>query len=176
VSEFDDLVREHLASLSDDELRRLGADVGVDISFGEGEAAHPEPSPPPGDPGEDERQGVEGVSLPRLVSARSLVENPDDLDAGDFEPSLSGMLYKGFRIIPEHEWPAEAHRYPEEGVAGHANQKRRFYVESATGDIGLVPWEGSQVVWPWESGWDQDMYRPEVTSLLKEDKEKKKQR
>jgi len=84
------------------------------------------------------------------------------------------MLYKGFRIIPEHEWPPEAHRLPSPGVAGHANQKRRFYVESETGEIGMVPWEGSQVVWPWESGWEQDLYRPEVTSLLKEEKKERK--
>jgi len=43
-----------------------------------------------------------------------------------------------------------------------------------TGEIGMVPWEGSQVVWPWESGWEQDLYRPEVTSLLKEEKKERK--
>jgi hypothetical protein len=112
------------------------------------------------------------IPLPGLVRARDLIAS-EDLDQGDFEP---GGLYKGFQILPREQWPPESDLTPdpERGIVGHANQTRRFYVVSPLGTVGLVPWEGSQVVWPWEQAWRQDLYRPEVQTFLKDDREGKK--
>lgn len=113
-------------------------------------------------------------ALSTLTTARSLLPADYDEDEGDFEPSPEGTRYKGFLLVAPSEWPPEAHVWPSEGVAGHANQKARFYVLSPAGRVGLVPWPGSKVVWPWDAGWLQDAYRSEVTPLLKDEKEKKK--
>jgi len=102
-------------------------------------------------------------SLPAgLGTARDLLAGLDE-DEGDFEP---GGLYKGFRIIPQHLWPDEprhAARWPS-----------RFYVHTDRDTPGLVPWVGSQIVWPWERAWHADLHREQVESFLKEDKKEKK--
>ena len=104
---------------------------------------------------------------PDLVRASDLVTDPETLDQGDYEPGPEGdTLYKSFPILAREDWP-------EDHEALHGNQKRRFYVRSYGGVTGMVPWDGSQIVWPWEQAWVQDLYRPEVTSLLKEEKKKK---
>jgi hypothetical protein len=104
-----------------------------------------------------------------LVRASSLVENIEDLDQGDFEPGAEGMRYKGFPIVGVRDWP-------DDHEILHGNQKRRFYVRSLAGTIGLVPWEGAQVVWPWEQAWRQDLHRSQVESFLKEEPKEKKRR
>jgi len=96
-----------------------------------------------------------------LVTAASLLGPDYDEDQGDFEP---GGRYKGFEIVPPAEWPH---------VARHAHIKRRFYVRY-NDTMGLVPWPGSMIVWPWEAAWEQDLYREEVTSYLKEPEKKGK--
>jgi len=103
--------------------------------------------------------GAAEVQRAGLVSARSLLPADYDEDQGDFEP---GGRYKGFEIVPPAEWPH---------VARHAHIERRFYVRY-NDTMGLVPWPGSMIVWPWEAAWEQDLYREEVTSYLKEDEKK----
>ena len=108
-----------------------------------------------------------------FARASDLVSDPEDLDQGDYTPDGA---YKGFPIIPRSEWPevADVMPDPKRGIVGHANQKGRFYVKSPDGTVGLVPWDGSQIVWPWEeTAWAQDLHRPEVQSLLKEEKPRK---
>jgi hypothetical protein len=75
--------------------------------------------------------------------------------------------YKGFEILPRNQIPQSL-------PAVHASLSDRFYVASPLGAVGLVPWMGSKIIWPWEAGWVQDMYRPEVQGILKETKERKK--
>jgi hypothetical protein len=114
--------------------------------------------------GEGKIAPLDPQSLPAgFVSARDLLPEGYDEDEGDFEP---GGLYKGFRILPEHLWPDEprhAVRWPS-----------RFYVSTDRDTPGLVPWAGSQIVWPWERAWSVDLHRTEVQSLLKEEKGKHK--
>jgi hypothetical protein len=101
-----------------------------------------------------------------LVTAASLLPSDDDRDQGDYESSDQGTLYKGFRILVlQEDWPEEPL---------HEHLKNHFYVVSPQGTIGLVPWDGSQIVWPWEAAWKQDLYRSEVTPVLKEPEKKKK--
>jgi len=156
VSEFDPFARASsvpddeeaaapdLSQLSDEELAALGKSLGVQIT-----------------PGEGPRQPLPAGA--GLVSARSLLPEGYDEDEGDFEP---GGLYKGFRIIPQHLWPDEprhAARWP-----------TRFYVSTDKDTPGLVPWVGSQIVWPWERAWHVDLHREQVQSFLKEEKKEKK--
>jgi hypothetical protein len=153
----DDEIKERLASLSSEELKELAGNLGVDV---EAEApASPE-------------ELAEKVGF---VRASSLVENPEELDTGDWEP---GGKYKGFEVLPREEWPSvsDVMPDPEKGIVGHANQARRFYVVSATGMVGLVPWDGSQIIWPWEAAWRQDMHRTSVESFLKEEPKKKERK
>jgi hypothetical protein len=116
---------------------------------------------------DEEMQAHEPQSLPAgLGTARDLLPPDADEDEGDFEP---GGLYKGFRILPEHLWPADTE------VPRHSERwPQRFYVSSSSGAPGLVPWAGSQIVWPWERAWSVDLHRTEVQSLLKEEKGKHK--
>jgi hypothetical protein len=134
-----------------------------------------DPSPPEAPPAPEADEAGEDRGVPRipgLVRASDLIDLADR-DQGDFEP---GGLYKGFKILPREQWPEVSETMPDpgQGVVGHANQKRRFYVESPKGTVGLVPWEGSQIVWPWEAAWAQDLYRPEVHTLLKDEPKRKK--
>ena len=114
---------------------------------------------------EPERSALaDAEPLPPLMKASDLLD-PADEDMGDFEP---GGLYRGFRMIPEHLWPAD------EWTPRHqARFPQRFYVESPSGTPGLVPWPGSQIVWPWERAWSVDLHREQVESFLKPDEEKK---
>ena len=98
-----------------------------------------------------------------LVTASSLLDPSDDQDEGDFEP---GGKYKGFEIMPPREWPT---------VPNHLSLPRRFYVRF-NDTVGLVPWAGSKIIWPWESAWDQDLHRDQVESFLKEPEKKEKKR
>lgn len=109
-------------------------------------------------------------ALVASLKARGLMKASDLLDPGHeespedygFEPDNK---YMGFQIVGEDRWP---------DVPKHQVFKQRFYVESNRGTVGLVPWPGSQVVWPWEVAWTVDLYRDTVTSLLKPEKEAKK--
>jgi len=94
-----------------------------------------------------------------LVTAASFLPEGFDPDEGDFGPDGT---YKGFEILPADEWPQ---------VARHAHIRRRFYVRH-NDTMGMVPWPGSKIVWPWEAAWEQDLYRETVTSYLKEDEKK----
>lgn len=76
-------------------------------------------------------------------------------------------IYKGFPIVPRSQIPSSL-------PAQHASLTDRFYVTSPLGAVGLVPWVGSKIIWPWEQGWVQDMHRPQVQSILKDVKERKK--
>ena len=96
-----------------------------------------------------------------LVTAASLLPPDFDHDQGDFTPD---GRYKGFDILPPDEWPS---------VKRHAHIKRKFYVRYNE-TVGLVPWPGSVIVWPWEAAWEQDLYRETVTSYLKEPEKKGK--
>lgn len=98
-------------------------------------------------------------SLPSLVTAKSLMS--EEVDEGDFEP---GGRYKGFEILPPSDWPA---------VKAHAHIQRRFYVRH-NDTVGMVPWAGSVIIWPWERGWDADLHRSSVQSFLKEERKEKK--
>lgn len=55
------------------------------------------------------------------------------------------------QVLPQARW---LHDLPK----AHAQRwgEARFYVQSETGMVGLVPWPGSHVVWPWEAGWLPD--------------------
>lgn len=99
-----------------------------------------------------------------LIRASDLAD-PDDLDVGDFEPSPEGLRYRGFLVLDRGSWPRSLPKI-------HSIYPHRLYV-SYKELVGLVPWEGSVVVWPWDRGWDCDLHRDEVRSLLKEEKEKK---
>lgn len=95
-----------------------------------------------------------------LTTASSLAEVEED--AGDFGP---GATYKGFAILPEP---------PLDVPLSHSRLHNGFYVRSPRGMLGFVPWPGSVVVWETEAGWVQDLYRPEVISLLKDERPKGK--
>jgi hypothetical protein len=57
------------------------------------------------------------------------------------------------RVLPQARWPKGLPKT-------HASRwGQRFYVESGDGTVGLVPWPGSQIVWPWEQAWLVDMGR-----------------
>ena len=71
------------------------------------------------------------------------------------------------KVLPRVRWPrdlpkAHGERWPE-----------RFYVETGRGTVGLVPWPGSHVVWPWEAGWLVDMHRPSTADTKPEPKAKR---
>ena len=53
-----------------------------------------------------------------------------------------------FRVLPRVRWPRDL-------PVTHERRwgDRRFYIESDNGVVGLVPWPGSHVVWPWEAAW-----------------------
>lgn len=93
-----------------------------------------------------------------LTTASSLQEEED---AGDFEP---GGLYKGFEILPPADWPS---------VKAHMSLTRRFYVRH-NDTLGVVPWPGSRIVWPWEAAWEQDLARVEVDTFLRPEGKKKR--
>jgi len=94
-----------------------------------------------------------------LVTASSLLPSGYEEDEGDFEP---GGRYRGFEIVPPAEWPQ---------LRMHAHVRRRFYVRH-NDTMGLVPWPGSKIIWPWEQAWEQDLHRETVTSYLKDDEKK----
>lgn len=98
-----------------------------------------------------------------LTTASALLPSGYDQDEGDFEP---GGRYKGFEILLARDWPS---------VQAHAHLSSRFYVRH-NDTVGLVPWPGSQIVWPWDQGWEQDLHRTEVVSYLKEDEKKGRKR
>lgn len=55
------------------------------------------------------------------------------------------------KVLPEARWPRDLPK-------GHALRwPNRFYVETEKLTVGLVPWPGSHVVWPWEAGWQPDV-------------------
>jgi hypothetical protein len=112
-------------------------------------------------PEEQIHEVVAGAELPDL----SQVARARDLLPSELEEDVSvGGYYKGFTVVPEPDTPPSAHSaYP-----------RRFYVESPSRLVGLVPWPGSQIIWPWERGWAADMNRVEVHSALKDEPSKKK--
>jgi hypothetical protein len=93
-----------------------------------------------------------------LVPASELLDEEED--PGDFEPGR----YKGFEILPPAEWPT---------VKEHSHIDRRFYVRH-NDTIGLVPWPGSKICWPWEAGWEQDLHRSQVQSLIRPERKAKK--
>jgi hypothetical protein len=139
-----------LSSLTDEELAALGREVGVSIEIPAG----------PRQPITDSLKEKAG-----LVTAASLLDPDHDPDEGDFEPGL----YKGFAILPRDQWPRDKWTVKHEKCWG----EKRFYVQSGEGTPGLVPWPGSQIVWPWERAWTVDLYRETVTSFLKEEKKPK---
>lgn len=124
---------------------------------------HPKQREDPSEPPKANEAGnrAEVGSFPGLVRASDLIAE-EDRDQGDFEP---GDLYKGFKILGHGDWP---------DVRAHERLHRRFYVVSPEGTVGLVPWEGSQIVWPWEAAWQQDLHRSEVQSFLKDDRKERK--
>lgn len=161
MNEFDELLSEETPP----EPENLHAeDVREHLSKGGTYAPEPLDSSPLQEP---ERSAVaDPEPLPAMVRASDLSDV--DPDQGDFEP---GGLYKGFRILPSHLWPAD------EWTPSHQlRYPGRFYVESPAGTPGLVPFAGSMVVWPWERAWSQDLNRPQVDSLLKEPEKEKKKR
>lgn len=99
-----------------------------------------------------------------LVPASSLIEGELE-DDGDFEP---GGRYKGFRMVSAPLVPPPP--------SSHQSLPARFYVESPEGAVGLVPWPGSQIAWPWEAGWTQDLHRTEVQSLVRPERKAKGKR
>lgn len=112
---------------------------------------------------EDDPQLAPALESLGLVTAASLVDGPPDEPAElGFEPD---DRYLGFAIVPRHLWPLEPR---------HEHFTERFYVETVEGTLGLVPWPGSKIVWPWERAWQQDLHRTEVQSFLKDEKKKGK--
>lgn len=95
-----------------------------------------------------------------LTSASALAET-EEPDEGDFGPDGD---YKGFPILAQR---------PKGVPSTHSTLELRFYVSSPLGAVGLVPWPGSKIIWPWERGWVQDLHRETVTSFLKPQEEKK---
>lgn len=108
--------------------------------------------------------GAEAASTtraePPLMMASQLLD-PADEDMGDFEP---GGRYRGFQILPRHLWPDE----PQHARWGET----RFYVTSPSGAVGMVPWAGSVIVWPWDAAWNLDLHREQVQTFLKDDEKK----
>jgi len=97
----------------------------------------------------------------RITTAAALAEDDfsEPADLG-FEPD---NRYLSFEIVGEQDWPTNTR---------HQLWKRRFYVRSPRGTIGVVPWAGSRVIWPWEAAYGADLHRSEVESFLKEDEKK----
>lgn len=94
-----------------------------------------------------------------LVTASQIAEVEDD--QGDFGPDG----YKGFAIVERHLWPDEPQ---------HAIWAQRFYVASPLGSLGVVPWAGSTIIWPWMKAWQADLHREQVDSFLREPEKKAK--
>lgn len=91
---------------------------------------------------------------PRLARASDLLAEEIEPAEMGFEP---GNRYNGLQIVslppqaPEHAWlfdPATA----------RGGTVRAFYVQSDSGMVGLVPWPGSAIIWPYEQAWVQDLY------------------
>lgn len=124
------------------------------------------PEPPTAEPPEPPSEPVD-LSRISLSTAAALLPSEYDGDDGDYEPSPEGTRYRGHLILDRGQWPQSL-------PAAHARWRHRLYVRAASGTIGLVPWDGSQIVWPWEAAWELDLHRDQVQSLLKtEGKEKK---
>jgi hypothetical protein len=102
--------------------------------------------------------------LPAMTTASALIEEESEPADLGFEPD---NRYLSFQILGEQDWP---------DVSRHQIWKQRFYVLSPKGIVGVVPWPGSRIIWPWETGWQADMHRDIVTSLLKEPEREKKKR
>lgn len=60
--------------------------------------------------------------------------------------------YKGFPIV------SVGWQHP-----SHASRTDSFYVQTPAGVVGWVPWLGSQIVWPWEAAWIQDLRQGHVS-------------
>lgn len=70
---------------------------------------------------------------------------PEDEELGF---SQDDTKYRGFPRSPEVTKPL----HPKHDL------KRGFYVRSTRERThGYVPWPGSTIVWPWETGWEQDL-------------------
>jgi len=100
----------------------------------------------------------------RITTAAALTH--DEFEPADlgFEPD---NRYLTFEILGEQDWPT---------ITSHQIWKTRFYVASPRGTVGVVPWAGSRVIWPWERAWGTDLHRAEVESFLKEDEKKAKRK
>jgi hypothetical protein len=103
----------------------------------------------------------------RVTTASALL--PDD--EFNQEPAELGFepdnKYLSFPILGEEEWP---------DIPRHQIWKTRFYVVSPRGTVGVVPWAGSSVIWPWERAWGTDLHRAQVETFLKEPEKKEKKR
>ena len=157
MADQDDELAERLAHMSDAELKALGASVGINVSLPD--------SPQPVE------ESVESLPPPEPEAIAALdIKRGSDLEETPPEPADLGLepgdYYMGHRILrdlppqdPRHEW-----LFGPEGAARH---RQPFYVLHSKGEgegdahrdvIGLVPWLGSTVIWPWEKAWEQDLF------------------
>lgn len=111
-------------------------------------------------------QPVEDVAIPANLMRAS------DLPGGEMpEPAELGLepndYYKGFKILRDLPVQDERHAYLFDPATVPGGHVRAFYVLHEKGEgqsdmhhdvIGLVPWLGSTVIWPWELAWTQDLY------------------
>jgi hypothetical protein len=116
---------------------------------------------------DEEMQAVEQTPFQkdlRITTASALLTD----DEFESEPAALGFepdnKYLSFQILGEQDWP---------DVSRHQLWKQRFYVLSPRGTVGVVPWPGSRIIWPWETGWGSDLHRAQVDSFLKEPEKKK---
>jgi len=142
-----------LTNLSNEELAAMAADLGLSIS--------PQNAPQPVE-GRQEAVAItdESVSIPaELMRGSDFEETPPEPAELGLEPD---DFYQGYKILRDLPPQDERHEYLFEG-----ENPRAFYVLHAKRPddkgghhdvIGLVPWLGSTVIWPWEKAWEQDLY------------------
>ena len=136
-----------LTNLSSEELAAMAADLGLSIS--------PQNAPQP----------VDEASIPAdLMHGSDLEETPPEPAELGLEPD---DFYQGYKILRDLPPQDERHEYLFQG-----EHPRAFYVLHAKRPddkgghhdvIGLVPWLGSTVIWPWEKAWEQDLYHEKQT-------------
>ena len=82
-----------------------------------------------------------------------------------FPPQFISKDFKGFKILRDLPPQDERHEWLFDPATTTPGRRNAFYVQADDGTIGLVPWLGSTVIWPWEKAWEQDLYHEKQTPL-----------
>ena len=116
---------------------------------------------------DEEKERFNADLAARLVPASALETEPTEPAELGLEPDDH---YRGHKILRDLPVQDERHAWMFDPATNRGRQP--FYVlhskREGDGDahqdvIGLVPWLGSAVIWPWEKAWEQDLYHEKQT-------------